>query len=52
MMKRLEHPNVLHLEAVIDDPGEDSLVLGNMCVCVCVYLCVCVCVCVCPITAP
>ena len=44
ILKKLDHPNVVRLEEVLDDPLEDEIILGEaagtsptlVCVCVCV----------------
>ena len=41
ILKKLDHPNVVKLYEVLDDPQEDELILGGFQVCVCVFLCVC-----------
>ena len=42
ILKKLDHPNVVKLVEVLDDPEEDKLYLGELSVCVCVCVCVCV----------
>uniref|UniRef100_A0A3Q3EAE1 Calcium/calmodulin-dependent protein kinase kinase 2-like n=1 Tax=Labrus bergylta TaxID=56723 RepID=A0A3Q3EAE1_9LABR len=41
ILKKLDHPNVVKLSEVLDDPSEDHLYMANhVCVCVCVLVCV------------